>query len=573
MGEPPPQPIEPLKIENLGEGLDARIELRWELRQRIGEAALARAGSYEALARLARSQFDATSSPAELDAFCTAVLVKLEPAWRSSPMPGTEQFVRAVLGLEEPASARREALLEQALADNRHLEVLISYYEGEAAVIAYREGRRPRNDVERTHVAFYDRCLQERADISRYLATGLDTEAIRLCSEDYRFLRHIDTFIELRYPSPYRLRTPRGQEHLDHRRINPWRHRVRFLPIELGRELGAVYESDPGKFYEELAHHRSTSDLLDIIDDAARRIDRLKSRQSIFAELRSLHDENLWLGFFALAIPQVEGLFAEMGDLAAPKAPLFGALPAKVKFVRRYAAVHEQNLDYFEFLVPIKRNQFSHIGKVEDPRLQSLEVLHDLVYVCEVYLELEAPVVELARLLKTIEASDKAIMRDWAHIFELLKEVDKRGQRADIASTLEETLGKTFATEEAKIAAAISLSKRLEDGALILRDHLRSYSQERLHLEVDISLPKLSREVVERSDWIVELMDDIEALNERFFEPLDVWKTAVGLLANVKFPPEARVKLESALKAVKTPLRNLESIIKLGESASDRSQR
>jgi hypothetical protein len=554
-----------INIADLGDSIEDRYELRAELRRRIGNSSIARARTYTAIASILHEHFDDQSTSSELDDFCLKVLSKMEPTATQPARPPAERLVRCVFGLEEPPAQKREQLLEQALADLHEIEEHILNYENTAEVTAFRTGQRPSNDKGRVLTTFYERCREERAAITRYLASGLDAEAIRVCTEDYRFLRSFD-FLSLRSPPPYRLRGPRADEYFDHRKINQWRHRVGFLPVSKAYELGALYEKDTATFYKELDNARTTVNLLDIIDSASHQIERLKERQAIFAEIRTLHDAKLWRALFALALPQVEGLFAEMGDLAAPSAPLLGALPAKVRFVRDYAASHEQSLDYFEFIVPMKRNHFSHTGKLNMPDLQAIDMLFDLAYVCEVYMDLEAPAIELTKLLAKLRSDPEASIRDWSRAFELLGKIDERNQRTDIAAPLENVLSLAFPTDVAKEASAEALAQRLANGLSELCDCVHRHAQQRLLIDLDLS-KKLHKTALEQASNIMELIDDIEVLNEDLLEPIHVNQVITGLLHAVTFPPDAQKKLTAALGAGKTILNNLDRIARRGKKA------
>lgn len=393
-------------------------ELRHALHQRIPKHELVQAPSFDALVRLVRGQFvDEWQTEAE---FCEAVAAGLAATDGGISVEASpEGFAAAVLGLVKLPNVVFLELLEETLSHLRQLEALIAKYEQDPCVAACLAGNRGRNHDERTTIAFFERCMTERAAITRYLSTGIEDEALRRSGFNYVFLKAIDPFLSLKETSPYLLRRFGSTERFDRTRIHQWRHRASTVALKEIPRLERLYEIDREAFHAELERRVPIASVFDHIDQAAGKVDRLHSRQPIFDELRKLHVAGFWSGAYALALPQVEGLFAEMAELAAPRKARSGrALPDKVRLVRAFAAVHDRNLDYFEFSVPAQRNRFSHTGRIEAPKLAAEGVIRDLGYVCSVFLELDAPVVELTRLLETVALDNlPRPTKHWARLF------------------------------------------------------------------------------------------------------------------------------------------------------------
>lgn len=557
----------PIKLADLdASGAFDRWELRAELRQRIGDAALVAAISDEALVRLAMPHFE-PDAPNDVDRFCDAVLVRLEPVSEYPPsIPLVRGFVHHVLGFSAPPAEKRSGLFHDGLRHLTQLEELISFYEGLPAIAALRIGQGPRNHEAKMHVDFYERCLAERAAISRYLTNGADAEALRRSDEDYElrsaFSSFLSSFAEV---PPYRLRFPRADEHLDFRKINRWRHRVRPLPITVGRELGAQYESgDLQGFYSGLQRLRSTTALFAVIESAVSTVPKLAARRETFAELRELHAAGCWRGFYALAMPQVEGLFAEMGDIASPgRTSPHAALPAKVRFIRAYAEVHEQSLDYFEYLLPTERNRFSHSGRIEDPPIRALELLYDLAFVCELYTEITSPVIELLKILKRDDLGTKLDIRQWAGIFELVGKVKQSKQIHEIDQPLRFFMSEHLPDTEMS-RAANELAEALQKAAAYTRKQMLVAARNRLGVEFDLGSKKKSAEVVSKAAHILDLIDEFEALDRGLLLPLVLRTVMQGMQEHLELPQEARSRLSESLAAEATALANLDNIIKLG---------
>ncbi|MEC7523845.1 MAG: hypothetical protein VYE22_28450 [Myxococcota bacterium] len=549
-----------------------KYELRRELRSRIGTAALLAARSDEELVILSREHFE-TDVPAGSEAFAEAVLERLETNMVDPPpMPRSRQFVRRVLGFKTRPQEKRAELLADALSDLEKVEELIDFYEALPAVAAWLRGEGVRSHEARMRVDFYLRCTKERASIARYVtgrtgageALSIDDEALRRSDDDDVVRRAFASLVSIfAEEPPYRWRLPRAAAYFDFRKINRWRHRLRPLPIKRGRELGELYETgDTEGFYRELEKDRPPEELFDGIDRASRQIPRLGQRQPTFTELRALWAAQHWQGAYALALPQIEGLFAEMGQLAAParKKPR-QALPDKVRFIREYAEVHEQNLDYFEYLLPIERNRFSHSGRIEDPELRWKEVLHDLAYVSELYTEISTPVVEVARLL--IERSEQRELRTWARVFELVEVIEAADQFEEIREPLESFLNHHLPDDGTKRKVAAELGELLKDASTKTLEMLTAAVQERLGVEMDLRLKKKTREMVERAIEIVDILDELDALNSGPLVPSQLRQVMRGISTHGKLPQDAMDVVEAAVGAEETWMANLDSLIEL----------
>ena len=530
-------------------GMDV-YELRWELRQRITIQKLIAARSTNALLALTRDHFE--FGGADVD-FCEALLQRFDI--RSTPTPEAA-VAREVLGFARLPHDEHERLLHPALADLKTIEDLIAYYGTLAPVEALQKGDTPRNHADSTVIVFYKRCLDERGRIARYLSNEISTKALDNADEGKDFVRAI---VGIRFePPPYPLRGATGIEQYDHRLINRWRHRVRSLPVTLGRELGEKYELDRAGFYSELSKHVPVSKVFEQIFSVLPKVAKLNQRTAVFGEMKTLYEHQHWYGLYALALPHVEGLFTEMLELAGPASLRpSAALTEKVRLVREYAAVHAQNLDYFEFIVPIERNRFSHTGRVEDPQLRATEVLYDLAYVSRVYVELETPVIELLSLLDGGELTSAKSFAPWARLFVLLKEVDKLKQRDQVEAALARLWVMLFGDDTAKRDAIDTLCDALDERVVLLADHLRTITREHGGVEVDI-LAKRTGEAYDKRQQLREAVSDATATSDTFFDALDVRAILLGMVAECALPDDVQGKVKETLNRLATALGNIE---------------
>jgi len=235
-------------------------------------------------------------------------------------------------------------------------------------------------------------------------------------------------------------------------------------------------------------------------------------------------------------------------------------LKDKVQRIRRYAAAHELSLDHFEYVVPGERNSFAHSGIVEDPKLRSLEVLHDLAYVCEVFTELDAPIVEICNLLA--EPTSLQDIRQWARLFELVDEVTKAGQRDELGTKLDDALATFLPSDDAKRQFAGLISERLRTDTTMTSDHLSASAKNRLGITLALG-ERRTREVHERIGELSDLINEIDTLSDgALLRPLDVRIFAKGVLDHVELPIDARAEIEQALRVVERPLNGLAGIIR-----------
>ncbi|MCP4456711.1 MAG: hypothetical protein GY816_01585 [Cytophagales bacterium] len=168
-----------------------------------------------------------------------------------------------------------------------------------------------------------------------------------------------------------------------------------------------------------------------------------KNRDPIFDELISLFKGRRWISFYALALPQVEGLFSEMCQAVSPENDFSQkSLTQKVKTVRPFHDLSISYFDYYEYFIPFQRNKFSHTGYDEDFKLKSYDLLLDLTHLLKIFFELDNPLVKIKKLHVRRNYEDFISLPEFVDYFgliEKLKTVQKKSVKADI-----ETFERTF---------------------------------------------------------------------------------------------------------------------------------
>src|SRR5690554_7318415 len=96
-----------------------------------------------------------------------------------------------------------------------------------------------------------------------------------------------------------------------------------------------LYRNDKPKFYKQIFKRKSVENYFQSIFYHLDLLPVSDERHQIFNELKKLFNKKNWLAFYALALPQVEGLFSEMVLSLNPRSTAIRkALPDKVRVVR-----------------------------------------------------------------------------------------------------------------------------------------------------------------------------------------------------------------------------------------------
>jgi hypothetical protein len=127
----------------------------------------------------------------------------------------------------------------------------------------------------------------------------------------------------------------------------------------------------------------------------------LRHRKIVFDELEKLFRNHLWLGFYALALPQIEGIFNEMNILSPSiKNSSNKALSQKVELMRPYFNLSDVYFDYYQYIIPDLRNKFTHSGFDANFELNSLDLLVDITFLLRIFTELDFPNIVISKFHK-----------------------------------------------------------------------------------------------------------------------------------------------------------------------------
>lgn len=322
---------------------------------------------------------------------------------------------------------RLESLVRQDLAT---VESWIVDYESNYQFIA--NGDIPRNHDQRTIKDFYDRCLEERNTIQNYLDYGLAKRAREKAGLTVSGLWDITRDMMSQFlDRPYRLPIPRSTQYFKHDSINQVNHRVGPLPIQEAERLRGLYETDKAQFYQQLESKLSPDKIMSYLNNSIKWLPKINpDRVNVFQELEELYKSKKYWGFYSLAIPQVEGLFTDMGKLCIPNYNHSqSALPDKVQVIRPLSQNHEYELDYFQYRLPNMRNSYLHYGSVDSSKLELLckEILFDLFGVIEIFNTLNSDPIWLNLLVKKQDIAEFSTAQNFSFYFKLKDNVKRIG--------------------------------------------------------------------------------------------------------------------------------------------------
>lgn len=336
------------------------------------------------------------------------------------------------------------------------IDDLLHHYHSLKFIEEHRTGRaNPRDHGQKTILEFYNRTLKKRAALIDYLLFKLEDRAIEkaqdfrkrfprsrrgkgdrkslydrfereyVVSKDYPYRDMVFDFRKADYKYVI------NYERLDYRKINVVINKSLFVPIECDHSKGysrqfyrAINKIKPGDIFKNLLGEVKEMPLL-------------KGRLSVFKELRMLYDQGHWYGFYSLALPQIEGIFAEMVRVSNPFGKLKGALTDKVQQIRPFYESSEYSFDYYEFHLPFDRNHFSHTGKVDDVKTKCKILLLDLLAIVKIFGELDSPVIRVKNILKQGPGTITDIGK-LSNLLHLVEQTTEQGLYNDIKNDCEE---------------------------------------------------------------------------------------------------------------------------------------
>lgn len=357
---------------------------------------------------------------------------KIEREKKSS----TDLFCEWILGLDKLPSHFYRLLSNQVNNDLISITELITWYESHLCVQKYIvDDEVSRIHEDRVMIDFYKRCVYERVNIFNYQLFGLKKQALSKARRT-NFLQDIFSLHDLFNDRPYHYARFFSIHYFDCRKIDLSGHRVGELPIQEGRKMQIIYAENKPKFYRNYFKRLSIQEHFNQINFYMSYLPLDKDRKLIFDELTKLFKAKRWMSFYALALPQVEGLFSEMCLVVLPEKDFSRkSLTDKVHSVRPYHSLSNSYFDYYQYHIPLQRNKFAHTGFDEDFKLKSYDLLVDLLHLMRIFYELDNPLIKIKKIHTRKNFEDFISLSDFIEYFTLLKDL-KPKQRAKIKSDI-----------------------------------------------------------------------------------------------------------------------------------------
>lgn len=351
-----------------------------------------------------------------------------------------KNFNEWILGFDSTPHEQLTYLNEKVLSHLNYINSLINQYEKEPIIQSFKEkNKHPVNHEQRIFVDFYKRCTKERELILDYYLNKVKERAIQKANTKPAIFKggYWDHFYDFPYKSSYSYAT----EYFDHTKINEVNHRLRDTKTYDDDSLDILYQINKEKFYKELFKLKSVQEIFNNIFFYTQHIPAKNDRKEIFLELQRLFKGKRWMAFFALALPQVEGLFTDMLDAINPNAK-GKSLTEKVEMTRPSYFLSENYFDYYQYSVSMVRNRFMHTGYEENFKLKSYDLLVDIEHLLNIYYELDNSLVKINRLIKQANPMDFVGYAEFAKFFDLIEKLHP-SQKKELKDTLNNFI-KTF---------------------------------------------------------------------------------------------------------------------------------
>lgn len=309
--------------------------------------------------------------------------------------------------------------------DIHELTDLIRYYESLPFIRNYlSKGEKPRNHQERMFFDFYNRCIKQHKIIIDYYFNGIKKRALSKSNRSIPALESINSWTESFYDRPYYFSNPFSEAHFDHRKIDLTANKTHLFNIKEEQKLSILYNSNKSSFYRILFKRHKPDSLFQKAQFYLSQLPLINDRKPIFDELKVLFKQKRWIGYYALALTQIEGLFSEMNLIISPQNHSNSkSLPDKVEEVRPFYDLSDYHLDYYQYHIPTLRNKFMHSGFDDDFKLKSCDLLLDITYLLQIFFELNNPLVKITKLHKRRNHEDFISFEDFADYFALLNEL------------------------------------------------------------------------------------------------------------------------------------------------------
>lgn len=344
-------------------------------------------------------------------------------------------FYCFILGFDKLPKLQLRKIQKEVEKDLREINELITHYESLEVIQKLMKGE----EVHRSNNAIihlYGRCLKERQVMFDYFFKGMYNRAFQMSKygmdEGTKFyMAHTFNF------KPYSYNQESFETNYDYQNIECCWHRMHSSNECFGDtaiELANIYKEDKNLFYNRFFELEPIENIFQRIESYLSILPLKEQRREIIIESKRLFIAEEWLAFYAIILPQVEGLFSEMCEASQAKGRT-DSLPKKVRAIRDHSYDNEIMLDYYEYILPDQRNQFAHGGLPENPKILAFDMLTDLENVLYLYSELNNPLVIVNRFVSRRSQTDFPDYTIYSVFFNLVNNL-KPNDRNQIATKI-----------------------------------------------------------------------------------------------------------------------------------------
>lgn len=284
----------------------------------------------------------------------------------------------------------------------KNIIIEINYYDSLKFISDFKKDNiNPSSQQEKTYLHYYLRCINEQQKILSYLySDDIKNRAI------FKSTKHI---IDIPYWNnwhyndyPYKSASPNSKKYFNHNYISKSEHRLGEFPFNTENELDNLYINDKEKFYQRYFKTKPIKEIIENINYYLSVLPLEPNRIIIIKELISLFKQKKWSSFYVLSLSQVEGISNDMIKyVESSKKISQKSLFYKVNGLREFHILSESYFDYFQYYIPELRNRFMHGGIDEtiSNKINSYDLLTDLLFLLKVFDELESPYVQITKTI------------------------------------------------------------------------------------------------------------------------------------------------------------------------------
>jgi hypothetical protein len=337
------------------------------------------------------------------------------------PKTNIDLYCEHILGIMKAPREVYQSLRFTVEQDLLEITELISWYEQEPCIIRFlKQNEIPRIHEDRIKFDFYKRCEEQKKQILSHYLFGLKQRTVEKTRFRYDLFRAVFGFQEEYHDRPYHFARQFSRQFFDCREIDVCGHRLDVFHINEVGSMRKLFAINRESFYKRYFKCYSLEQHFSDINYHLPYLPTKNDRTLIFKELIRLYKGRRWISFYALAIPQIEGLFSEMCYAIDPdKDYSTKSLSYKVLSVRPFHS-YDSYFDYYQYHIPRLRNKFSHTGYEEHFRLGAKDLLVDLAHLVKIFTDLDSPIIEIQKIHTRKKFDDFITMREFVYYFRLI---------------------------------------------------------------------------------------------------------------------------------------------------------